>query len=265
MIDRTEPGGKERYQGFPDLSHLDPEDFPGHTVIVMDGNRHFGEEHFGDKLAGHPEGAKTAVKLLRAALPLPGKALTFWGFAADNWRRGEEEVDQLMTLMMHTVQENAAELQSLGIRFVHLGRKDRIPQGLASALSEVEEATRDNDRKVLCAAIDFGGTDQDILLNQQTARTAIQIARTMPHLSDEEIAQTVDSEWLRQNRDPSGLLGPADLIIRPQHYRTSDIGWLNGPSTELFLLPDLQFPEMGPEHLEDAILQYTRDKQNHGK
>lgn len=257
--------GVERYQGFPNLNHLEPSDFPGHTVIVMDGNRHYGQEHFGDKLAGHPEGAKTAVKLLRASLPLPGRALTFWGFAADNWRRDTDEVDQLMTLMMSTVQQNAAELERLGIRFVHLGRKDRIPEDLATALREVEEATQGNNGKVLCAAIDFGGTDQDILLNQQTARTAIQIARTMPHLSDDEIAGTVDAEWLRQNRDPSGVLGPADLIIRPQHYRTSDIGWLNGPATEIFFLPDLQFPEMGPQHLEAAILQYTRDVQNHGK
>jgi undecaprenyl diphosphate synthase len=263
MSERIEGG--ERYPGFPDLGHLDPSDFPKHTVIIMDGNRHFGEEHFGDKLAGHAEGAKTAVKLLRAALPLPGEVLTFWGFAADNWRREETEVDQLMLLMTQTIQQNAAELQSLGIRFAHLGRKDRIPQTLAATIKDLEEATKDNDGKILCAAIDFGGTDQDILLNQQTARTAIQIARTMPHLTDEEIARTVDEEWLRQNRDTTGRIGPADLIIRPQHFRTSDIGWLNGPSTEICFFPDLQFPDMTPAHLEAAILQYTRDVQNHGK
>ncbi len=254
----------ERYPGFPNLNHLEPQDFPQHIAIIMDGNRHWGEEHVGDKFAGHPEGAQAALRLMRAALPLPGRVLTFWGFASDNWRRGETEVTQLMDIITTTIDDNSTELIEKGIRFVHIGRKDRIPKDLAESMSGLEEMTAENEGKIICAAIDFGGTDQEIRLNAQTARTAAQIARVFPHMSEEEIAASVDENWIMQNRDSSGVIPPANLIIRPQHYRTSDIGWINGPSTEVLFLPELQFPDMTPAHLEQGILQFARDKQNFG-
>ena len=101
---------EERYPGFPELNHLEPSQFPKHIFIVMDGNRHYGQEHFGEKLAGHAEGAKTALKIMRSALPLPVEVVTFWGFSADNWNREKEEVNKLMSIIVNTIDENSEEL-----------------------------------------------------------------------------------------------------------------------------------------------------------
>jgi len=254
----------EKYPGFPRLNHLKPEDFPKHILIVMDGNRHWGQEHEGNKLSGHTEGAKTAIKLMRSAMPLPGEILTFWGFSADNWKREQQEVNQLMNLISNTLTQNSEELLKNGIRFIHLGRKDRIPNNIAGNLSKLEDATKDNNGKILCAAIDFGGKDQEERLIKKAVSEAYQITKEQPKISKNEAIEIFNSDWINRSRDGKGLITPADLIIRPQHFRTSDIGWLNGPSTELYLRRDLKFPDMKPSDLEDGILQFTQDKQNFG-
>ena len=101
-------------------------------------------------------------------------------------------------------------------------------------------------------------------MHAKTAKEAARIAREHPNLSAEEIALLVDSSWIEINRDGKGLIPPADLIIRPQHSRTSDVGWINGPTTELHLAPELQFPDMTPRDLAKGILLYAGDKQNKG-
>ena len=254
----------ERYPGFPELNDLEPHQFPKHIFIVMDGNRHYGQDHFGEKLAGHPEGAKTALNIMRSALPLPGEVLTFWGFSSDNWNREKKEVDQLMSLIGNTILENSDELIEKNVRFIHLGRKDRLPKSLGENMTELEHITKNNKGKILCAAIDYGGADQELRMHTKTAEEAVRLARENPDKTPQEISIFVNQYYIERNRDGNGLIPPADLIIRPQHTRTSDVGWINGPATELYFNPDLQFPDMKSKNLAEGILLYANDKQNMG-
>ena len=136
-------------------------------------------------------------------------------------------------------------------RFIHIGRKDRIPKKLADILQKVEFETKDLKKRILALAIDFGGEDQMIRM--------IDKARTLP----KDI--TINKDILESLKDGAGIIHTSDLIIRTSgEVRTSDIGWFNGKETELYFLDKL-FPDVKTEDILDAIIDFSKRERRMGK
>ena len=89
---------EEIFEQFPMLRTIPDEKFPQHIFIIPDGNRRYARKHGKSELWGHQAGFKVAIKLLRYFRPLPIRAVTLWGFAADNWKRDEKEIVGLMRI-----------------------------------------------------------------------------------------------------------------------------------------------------------------------
>lgn len=255
-----------RFEGiFPRLEEVPNEAFPTHLAIIMDGNRRWRRSVGMQRdLDGHFEGFKTAVKLTRNSRVLPINIFTLWAFSADNWRRDVGEIEGLMGLMNQAVQEHLPELQERNARFIHLGRKDRIPQNLAATLAAAESATANNSGQAICLAIDFGGQDQERRIAEEVALKVANLVRANPNVDNETILRLAQPNQTERLRDGNGLIPPADLIIRPSESRTSDIGWLNGKSTVLHFVEDKYFPEMSEADIEDGVLRYVQTQHRHG-
>ena len=154
-----------------------------------------------------------------------------------------------MKLFERGLKEILRDLQKNNSRFIHLGRKDRIPNSLKQLIETVERKTKTNNSRVLCLALDFGGEDQELRM--------MQAIRNLP--KDEKITLDV----VKKLRDAHGQIPPADLIIRTSgEKRTSDIGWLERNS-EFYsiskLLPDTQI-----EDFVKAIINYSKRERRFG-
>jgi undecaprenyl diphosphate synthase len=261
MTERSQPS--PRFENFPNLEGIPNERFPKHVLIIPDGNRTFARNNGQELAAGHERGLEVALDLLRKMRELPVEVVTLWGFSADNWKRDPQEVRQLMAILNHGINDNLEELIGHHNRFVHLGRKDRIPPQLASVLREAEARTADNRGKTICLAIDFGGEDQDVRINQQSALYAAWLVRKAPTVSDETIRRSIDQRRVSSFRDGEGKIPPANLLIRTSQNRTSDIGWLNGRETEIYFVDKL-FPELTVTDVELAIKKYSQAEQKRG-
>ena len=254
------------FDRYPALREIPAERFPHHVFIIPDGNRRSAAKIGQEPLAGHESGLIKTLELLRVMRELPVEIVTLWGFSADNWKRPEDEKTGLMHLFDKNIPLNLPELIGNDARFVHLGRKDRIPEGLAKTLQVAERETRNNSGQIVCVAIDFGGKDQEERIVRQSARIAAQIARLNPEMSPEEISKLLDEvDTATALRDTSGLIPPADLIIRTSERRTSDVGWINGPQTELFFLEDKFFPELTDGDIVDAMVYFSQRNRRLGK
>ena len=141
------------------------------------------------------------------------------------------------------------ELIENNSRFVHLGRRDRLPKKLLQKFQMAEEKTKNNNGQVISLAVDFGGEDQNI----RTAKKA------------REINFEIDEESIWKLRDTEGLIRSADLIFRTSETRTSDVGWMNGKHSVLFFSENKLFPEVTEEDLVEAISYYAQTKRNEGK
>jgi undecaprenyl diphosphate synthase len=245
------------YDRFPDLREIPQGNFPGSLAITPDGNRRDARFRDEEVIKGQKRGVQVALEICRDLRELPIKNITIWGFSADNWGRSTEEVDGLMTIFEEAVVANLNELMEDNVRFVHLGRKDRIPESLQKTIKDAETRTAENTGQILSLAIDFGGDDQQARMAQEVVRRV----QTGEITNAEEITPA----FMDTLRDGNGLVPPADLLIRTSgEYRTSDIGWLNGKQTELAFINKL-FPLVTTEDIVESIVDFYKRQRRMGK
>lgn len=239
------------YDRYSELCSIPSGRFPKHLLIIPDGNGRWAQQQGKYILYGHKKGAKQIKEIIRDLCEIKEiKIVTLWGFSADNWKRGEKEVKGLFQLIQHQIEQTIEELKKHNARFVHLGRTDRISKTLLDTMTSAEEETKNSRGQIVCAAIDFGGEDQELRIIEQVRKLPDDIK--------------VSKELLWQLRDGHGLIPPADLLIRTSgEYRTSDVGWLNGAPTELYFIEKL-FPEITTGDIVKALVNYSKRERRFG-
>ena len=126
-----------------------------HVAIIMDGNGRWAQARGWPRLAGHRSGAETVRRVVEAAPALGIRSLSLYAFSSDNWKRPAEEVRGLLRLFRRYLRQETQKLVDEGIRFIAIGRRDRLPAGLIALIERTEEATRRGNRLDLRVAIDY--------------------------------------------------------------------------------------------------------------
>jgi len=131
-----------------------------HVAIIMDGNGRWAQERGLPRTAGHRAGARSVRTIVEAAARLPVDVLTLYAFSSDNWARPAAEVNALWHLLRRYLQTECARCVSNGVRVEFIGRRDRIPKGLATLMAQTEELTRGGNTLRLRIAVDYSSRDQ---------------------------------------------------------------------------------------------------------
>lgn len=237
------------FDRFPQFKTIPVQKLPKHVLIIPDGNGRWAQKMNSAPIIGHRHGFRVLKELLQNLQDLPIHTASVWGFAADNWKRPEKEVGELMKLFEEGLEEAIPNLIKNNSRFIHLGRKDRIPSSLKKAIEKAEKITRNNKNKILCIAIDFSGKDQELRMMEAVRKLPASIKIT-PAL-------------LIRLRDGNGEITPADLIIRTSgEQRTSDIGWL-GENSEFYSISKL-LPNTKIDDFVEAIIDYSKRERRFG-
>ena len=237
---------------FDVISRIDDSKFPSHILIIPDGNGRWSKERNMPVSFGHKIGIDNLADIVRKLSKVDRlKYITLWGFSADNWKRSESEVSFLMRTFQRMLKNFRKEFERENTRFIHLGRKDRIPQYLRDIIEDLEEKTKSHTSRIASVAIDFGGMDQ--------FQRVVNKARL--YYNDKDI----DMNTLLSFLDGGGIIPPADLLIRTAgEMRTSDIGWLNGAPTELYF-EKKYFPDINIDDIYDAIIDFSKRERRLGK
>lgn len=214
---------------------------PLHVAIIMDGNRRWARARGLPDAAGHRRGAAALEALLPAFRNTGIDTLTLFGFAAANWQRSRVEVDSLMRLAETSLNRCRPQCVRQRIAVEVIGRKDRLPGSLLSAIDRVQRATASGSRR-LRIAFDY------------SSRAAIL-----------EAARGVGGEG--GPADLSGYLGgrDVDLLIRTgREQRLSDFLLWECAFAELYF-PDLYWPEFDGTQLTRALEWYQRRSRRYGR
>lgn len=225
---------------------------PNHLAIILDGNRRWARARSLHPWEGHRRGFDAAKKVANAARSLGIHTTTLWGFSTENWDRSIEEIDQIMKLINKFVVEFEKEAKKDQIRFVHLGRKDRLPVKLVEELGRLEAVTKDCKKHVLNMALDYGGKDE--------------IVRATKKIIDEQIpSEKLDEKIFADHLDTGSQPYPyVDLFIRPSgEQRTSGLLPWQMSYAEIYWEED-NLPDMTPLKLKKAILDYSRRRRRFG-
>ena len=223
---------------------------PKHIVLIPDGNRRWAAEHGLSTEVGHRKGLDAIINIARTAQNWGVKYLTIWAFSTENWDRTPSEVNYLMKVFKEFIKKFLKEFLKKGVRFVHLGRKDRIPKFLRDTLEDAVEKTADNNNFVVNIALDYGGRDEIV----RAVNKIINNGYGSKSITEAEFVKHLDT-----NGQP-----PPDLIIRTSgEKRLSGIMPWQAAYAELYF-EKVHLPDFTAKHLKKAILDYSSRQRRFG-
>ena len=130
-----------------------------HVGIIMDGNGRWATRRGLSRLRGHEAGVEAIRRIVEAAPDQGVGTLTLYAFSSDNWRRPKAEVAALMGLLRFYLANEIAALVRNGVRLTVIGRRDRLPDGIAAAITRAEAETHGGTTLHLRIAIDYSARD----------------------------------------------------------------------------------------------------------
>ena len=101
-------------------------------------------------------------------------ALTLFAFSSENWGRPREEVMELMSLFVESLEAEIADLHRNGVRVRFIGERNELDARLRASMASSEQTTAGNTRLALQIALSYGGRG-DIL--NAVRRLAQQVER----------------------------------------------------------------------------------------
>jgi len=228
---------------------------PQHVAIIMDGNGRWAERRGQARTAGHRRGVEAVREAVRTAGELGIGYLTLFAFSSENWRRPQQEVNDLMGLLKFFIRRDLAELHQENVRVRVIGDRVSLKPDILALLTEAEELTRNNDGLQLIIAFNYGGRN-DI------ARAAQRLAERV--VRGELRAEDIGEQHVNATLDTAGLPDP-DLLIRTSgEQRISNFLLWQAAYAEFVFLPCL-WPDFDRRAFEEALEIYRCRNRRFGK
>lgn len=226
-------------------------EMPAHIACIMDGNGRWAKRREKARVVGHHEGVESVRDVTEACAELGVDYLTLYTFSTENWERPEPEIEALMELLVHTVQEERATLMENDVRLRIIGDLEQLPGSCREALAQTKEDTAGNSRMTLTLALSYSGR-WEILQAARALAEQVQKGELAP--------EDIDASRFEDQLDTSGMPDP-DLLIRTGgEYRLSNFLLWQSAYTELFIT-DRYWPDFRRSQLYGAIQSYQdRDR-----
>ena len=227
---------------------------PQHIAVVMDGNGRWAEKRHMPRLIGHKKGIEATRRLVNLCGNHGIPYLTLFAFSTENWKRPQNEVEQLMGLMMDGLKKEVPSLHrnSVVIRFV--GNTQNFPEKMFDAIQSAEELTANNSGMTLSICVDYGGRwDITQAVNKALKES---LGNNQPtQLSESDISKHLA---MRDIPDP-------DLFIRTSgEQRISNFLLWQLAYTELHFTPRL-WPDFNKEDFDKALHDFSHRERRFGK
>jgi undecaprenyl diphosphate synthase len=227
---------------------------PRHVAIIMDGNGRWAKARGLPRAAGHRQGAEAARKVLRAAGEAGVECLTLYAFSSENWRRPQDEINDLMGLLRFYISRELDALHREGVRLVILGDHKAFQADVAKLVDQAVERTAGNRRMILAIALNYGARAELV----QAAR------RLAERAAAGEIAPAdIDEEAIDSSLDTAGL-PPLDLLVRTSgEQRLSNFLLWQAAYAELAFV-DTLWPDFDGEALRAVLADYSARERRFG-
>src|SRR3712207_1458717 len=220
----------------------------------MDDNGRWAKARGLPRAAGHRQGAEAARKVLRAAGEAGVECLTLYAFSSENWRRPEEEVNDLMGLLRFYIQKELDALDREGVRLKIIGDHRAFSPDTARMVDAAVAKTAGNTRMTLAVALNYGSRGE-------IANAARELAARVE--AGELAHEDIDEAAMEAALDTAGL-PPLDLLIRTSgEQRLSNFLLWQAAYAEL-LFVDTLWPDFDGDALRSALADYSARERRFG-
>jgi len=227
---------------------------PTHVAVIMDGNGRWAESRGLPRIAGHRRGAEAVRRTVKAAAQRGVGYLTLFGFSSENWKRPEDEVGDLMTLLRMYLESEIGTLNENGVRLRVIGDRSRFDPDIVELIEQAESDTAGNSRITLILALSYGGRQE-----------IVQAARRLAGQATAGIIdpEAIDEATFANSLETAGIPDP-DLLIRTSgEQRISNFLLWQLAYTEL-VFTDVLWPDFSEAELAAAIDTFNRRERRYG-
>jgi undecaprenyl diphosphate synthase len=228
-----------------------PPQVPRHVAIVMDGNGRWARSRFMPRFFGHKAGVDALVRAVNTFADRGVQVLSVFAFSSENWKRPDEEVSGLMSLVLVAVSKYLTKLARDGVRIRIVGDRTAVSDKLRQAWEQAEGQTAHNTRITLAMAFNYGGR-WDIV---QAARRCVEDG-----LAPEQVTEAA----LSQRMALASFAPDPDLFIRTGgEMRISNFLLWQSAYAE-FVFTDCLWPDFGEREIDAALAAYARRDRRFG-
>jgi undecaprenyl diphosphate synthase len=244
------PGSREALL----LTQIRPERLPQHVAIIMDGNGRWALRRRKPRVVGHRAGAKAARRIVETAARLGIPVLTLYAFSTENWKRPQEEIEALMSLLREFLRKELETLKRHDIRLRIIGRWEELEETIREELHRAMVETAANRRMQLVVALNYSGRTELVDAFRRLYHDARQSG-----LPPEAITEALIARYL----ETADLPDP-DLLIRTSgEMRVSNFLLWQIAYTELYVTETL-WPDFRPAHFFQALIEYQKRERRYG-
>lgn len=226
-----------------------------HVAIIMDGNRRYGREKYGDALKGHWDGGQTLVDTVRWCMEEGVQFLTVYAFSTENWKRDKTEVEVLMTIFVKYAERCEKEALENNIRIrVFCTERERLPRSVQAAIDKMERNTCEKTGFSLNLCVSYGSRGDIAMACQQVSSRVMRGELRVEDINEQVVAQNLVTR---------GIPDPDILIRTSGERRLSNYLLFELAYTELFFL-DKFWPQVTKSDLLHIFEEYDARHRRYG-
>lgn len=208
-----------------------------HVAIIMDGNGRWAKRRHLPRVMGHRKGVEAVRELVRSLKDTQVECLTLYAFSSENWKRPEDEVDDLMDLMRKFIKSDLPEFIANDVKLHILGDWQALAPDIVAMLEDALERTSKGSR-TLAVALNYGAQAEIV--------AAARKAAAVGEITEESLAEHLYT----------APLPPLDLLIRTSgEVRLSNfLLWQSAYAEMIFT--DVLWPDFTPELFKQALADF---------
>lgn len=223
---------------------------PKHVGYIVDGNRRWAKEHGLPTYEGHLAGYNALKDVAFAGLDTGIQYMSVYIFSTENWKRSQEEVKGIMSLVMKLFTSDAKLFHKNNVRLKVLGTRDGLDPKIVKAMEGLEEETKNNTAGTLAVCLNYGGQREVV----DAVKKIVQAGTP---------AEDIDEDLIAANLYGAEV-PPVDVIVRTSGEKrlSNFMLWRSAYSEFIFL--DKMWPEMTKDDVEAIIKEYSRRHRRFG-
>jgi len=216
-----------------------------HVAIIMDGNGRWAKRKHLPRAMGHRKGVEAVRELVRSLKDTSIECLTLYAFSSENWKRPEDEVDDLMNLMRKFIKSDLPEFIANDVKLHILGDWQILAPDIVQMLEDALEQTARGSR-TLAVALNYGAQSEIV--------KAAKLAAAEGEITEQSLAAHLYT----------APLPPLDLLIRTSgEVRLSNFLLWQAAYAEM-IFTDVLWPDFTPDHLKQALDDFANRERRFG-
>ena len=215
-----------------------------HVAFIMDGNGRGGQKRNKGRNFGHFNGVKTVRKIVEKSIKLKIPIITLYVFSTENWKRPKSEINFLFQLIINYFKEELNRVISNGIKVNIIGKLNRLPKKIKTALKDVSKKTKKNKKIIVNLAINYGSRDEIVE-------------------ACKKLKNTINIKSLSNNLYTKNIPNPDILIRTGGHKRLSNFMLWQLAYTEIYFVNKL-WPDFNSKDFEKITKKFKKVKRNFG-